>query len=191
MENENKNNYTKRPLWQWVIIYIVAGAVIYALIYYIFILNKESNDLPLTQDNNQISPGELENGVVEGEKALDLSGSGLNKIPDSVFDQTDLEELDVSDNNLTGAIQAEIRKLSNLRVLIASNNLMTGVPAEIGQLQKLEILDLSNNKLTGLPNELGNLKNLEMLDLSGNDYSEADLNYIRSKLPSSTTIITD
>lgn len=29
--------YGKRPLWQWVLIYIVAAAVVYGLIYYLFI----------------------------------------------------------------------------------------------------------------------------------------------------------
>jgi len=129
------------------------------------------------------------NGIVAQNKTLDLSNKGLEKIPDYVFNQTNLEELDVSDNKLTDAIQSQIGQLYNLKILNASNNLMTGVPAEVGQLQKLEILDLSNNRLTGLPNELGNLINLKTLNLSGNQYSQQDLNYIRVKLPSTTQII--
>jgi Leucine-rich repeat (LRR) protein len=127
--------------------------------------------------------------IVSTNKVLNLSNQGLKNIPSNVFNQTSLEELNISYNLLTGAIQAEIRHLTNLKVLNASNNLMTGVPAEIGQLQKLEILDLSNNKLTGLPNELGNLKNLKTFDLSGNQYSQQDLDYIRGKLPSTVNII--
>lgn len=120
---------------------------------------------------------------------LDLSNQNLQKVPDSVFGKTNLEELNVSNNQLTGALQSEIRKLQNLRVLNASNNRMTGVPAEIGQLQNLEVLDLSNNSLTGLPNELGNLKNLKTFNISGNNYSDTDLNGIIEKLPSTVTII--
>jgi Leucine-rich repeat (LRR) protein len=120
---------------------------------------------------------------------LDLSNQNLTKIPDSVFNQTNLESLNVSGNQITGAIQAEIKNLKNLRVLNASNNLMTGVPAEIGQLQNLEILDLSNNQLTGLPYELGNLKNLKTLNISGNNYSAADLKTIQEKLPTGANII--
>ncbi len=120
---------------------------------------------------------------------LNLSNQNLQKVPDSVFGKTNLEELNVSNNKLTGALQGEIRKLQNLRVLNASNNQMTGVPAEIGQLENLEVLDLSNNNLTGLPNELGNLKNLKVLNISGNNYSEADLNGIIEKLPSGMTIV--
>ncbi len=123
------------------------------------------------------------------EYTLDLSNQNLTKVPDNVFNNTNLEALNISNNKITGALQGEIRKLQNLRVLDASNNLMTGVPAEIGQLQNLEVLDLSYNKLTGLPNELGNLKNLKTLNISGNNYSEADLNGIIKKLPSTVTII--
>jgi hypothetical protein len=43
----NKSNYGKRPLWQWILIYLVIGGIIYALIYYFFLGNK----------NNEYSPG--------------------------------------------------------------------------------------------------------------------------------------
>lgn len=120
---------------------------------------------------------------------LDLSNQGLTKVPDNVFSMTNLQELNISDNQITGAIQAEIGHLKNLKVLIASNNLMTGVPAEVGQLTNLQILDLSNNQLTGLPNELANLKNLKTFNISGNNYSVQDLNGIIQKLPASVNII--
>lgn len=120
---------------------------------------------------------------------IDLSNVNLSKIPEYVFKQTNIRELNVSGNNIKGSIQAEIRNLKELKVLNASNNLMTGVPAEIGQLTKLEVLDLSKNMITGLPNELGNLKNLKTLNLSGNLYSKQDLDYIRGKLSPSVNII--
>ena len=120
---------------------------------------------------------------------LDLSDQNLEKIPEYVFNKTNLEELDVSNNRLTGAIQAEIRHLQNLKVLNASNNKMTGVPAEIGQLRNLRVLDVSNNQLTGLPYELGNLKNLKTLNISENNYSELDLGIIQEKLPGEVDII--
>lgn len=120
---------------------------------------------------------------------LNLSGQGLSKLPSYVLSVTFLEELDISNNNLAGALPAEIRFLKKLRILKADNNLMTGVPAEIGQLENLQVLDLSNNRLTGLPNELGNLKKLKVLNLSGNDYSEQDLNVIRQGLSSDVEII--
>lgn len=120
---------------------------------------------------------------------LDLSHKQLKSVPEDVFKQTKLAELDISDNQLTGAIRSQIGQLANLRVLDASNNQMTGVPAEIGQLANLEILNLSNNQLTGLPYELGNLKKLKILNLSGNAYSEADLEVIKKGLPANVEII--
>ncbi|HAM88782.1 MAG: Leucine-rich repeat-containing protein 40 [Candidatus Falkowbacteria bacterium GW2011_GWC2_38_22] len=127
--------------------------------------------------------------AIQTDNVLNLSQKNLTKIDMSVFDKTDLVELDISNNQLIGALPSQIGKLKNLKVLKAGNNQMTGVPAEIGQLNNLEILDLSNNQLTGLPNELANLKNLKTLNLSGNQYSEQDLNIIRNSLPNVNYIL--
>lgn len=117
------------------------------------------------------------------------SGQNLTKMPSDILRMENLQQLDLSNNNLTGALPAEIRHLQNLQVLNISNNKMTGLPAELGQLSKLRVLNVSNNQLTGIPHELGNLQNLEILDFSGNDISEQDLQIIRSRLPKSTHII--
>lgn len=122
---------------------------------------------------------------------LDLSNQNLSKAPEYIFDKTNAEELDLSNNNIEGSLQAEIRHLQNLKVLNLSNNKFSGVPAEVGQLSKLEILNLSNNKITGLPYELGNLSNIKMLDLTGNNYSKQDLTIIKDKLPKTTIIKVD
>jgi hypothetical protein len=34
--------YGKRPVWQWVLIYVVAAVIIYGLIYLVFIRNGSS-----------------------------------------------------------------------------------------------------------------------------------------------------
>lgn len=127
--------------------------------------------------------------TVPSGKKLDLSNQGLTKVPDEVFNQTDLEELDISHNRIGNALQSQIGQLSKLKILRANDNLMTGVPAEVGKLSKLEILDLSNNQLTGLPNELGNLSKLKELNLSGNNYSAQDLATILKTLPATVRII--
>lgn len=122
---------------------------------------------------------------------LDLSGQGLTKAPNDVFVKTNIDELNLSNNKITGSLQAEVRNLTNLKVLNLSNNMFSGVPAEIGQLSKLEVLNLSNNLITGLPLELGNLKNLKVLDLRGNAYSSFDLEIIKKTLSSGVTILVD
>lgn len=129
--------------------------------------------------------------VIAINKTLDLSGQGLTNTPSYVFDKTSIQELNLSNNKLDGALQAEVRHLKNLKILNLSNNQFTGVPAEIGQLQNLQILDLSNNDLTGLPYELGNLSNLKILNLKGNNYSSLDLNIIKESLSNTVDIQVD
>jgi Leucine-rich repeat (LRR) protein len=119
---------------------------------------------------------------------VDRSGQGLSRFPSELLERTDIEELDISNNQMTGALPAEIGQLSKLRVLDASDNAFTGIPAEIGQLSQLEVLDFSNNQLTGLPHELGNLKELKELDLSGNDVSAFDLEIILRSLSPDLTL---
>ncbi|MCX6745621.1 MAG: leucine-rich repeat domain-containing protein [Candidatus Parcubacteria bacterium] len=138
---------------------------------------------------NTNTPAVNEAPTIPATNKLDLSNQNLTKVPDYVFNLTNLQELNLSNNKLTGAIQSQIGQLKKLKVLNASNNLMTGIPAEVGQLTNLQILDLSNNQLTGLPNELGNLKNLQTFNISGNNYSTQDLNGIMQKLPASVSII--
>lgn len=121
-------------------------------------------------------------------KTLDLSNRKLEKIPSEVFAMKDLENLNLSGNKLSGAPQAEIRNLKNLRVLDLHDNALTGLPAELGQLANLVELNVSNNALTGLPLELGNLTQLQLLDVSGNDYSTIDLDQITKKLPNTRIV---
>ena len=77
--------------------------------------------------------------------------------------QLNLEQL-----GLTGAVPAEIGRLSALTYLNFSINQLTSVPAEIGQLAALEQLYLSENQVTSLPAEMGQLTSLEWLSLSEN-----------------------
>ena len=115
-------------------------------------------------------------------------------MPVTVYDgisvSANTTELDLSDRGLTGSLKAEVRELTQLRVLDLSGNDFTGLPAEVGQLSQLEILNLSGNPLTGLPLELGNLQNLQVLDLSDTKYSEIDLKQIKAALPDTVEIKT-
>lgn len=119
---------------------------------------------------------------------LNLSNDNLTELPKYVLEMTQLVELNLSYNQLTGALPSQIRSLKNLQKLDLSYNEMSGIPAEIGELTQLRTLNLSNNNFTGLPNELGNLSNLEVLILTGNNYSEQDLQVIQNKLPTLNVI---
>jgi Leucine-rich repeat (LRR) protein len=139
------------------------------------------------KDNNQTSTtnsisNSTDSSQASSGKTADYSGKGLTEFPKQVLKDNSITKLDISNNNLTGAIPAEIHDLANLEILDLSDNQMTGIPAEVGQLRKLKILDYSNNQITGLPLELGNLTQLQVLDLSGNNVSQQDIAKIRAKL---------
>lgn len=42
-DNKPTKGYGKRPMWQWVIIYVIVAAVVYTLIYFIFIHKSGSS----------------------------------------------------------------------------------------------------------------------------------------------------
>ena len=72
---------------------------------------------------------------------------------------------------MTGEIPAELGSLTNLERLDLSDNQLSGVPAELGNLSNLKSLDLSHNRLTEIPGELGSLSNLTRFYLQGNQLS--------------------
>jgi Leucine-rich repeat (LRR) protein len=78
--------------------------------------------------------------------------------------------VDLSYNNLTGAIPRELFALQNLtKLLLLSNELSGPIPPEIGNCTNLYRLRLNDNRLSGtIPAEIGNLKNLNFLDLGNN-----------------------
>ena len=98
-----------------------------------------------------------------------LTGS----IPPEIGDLSNLQSLSLHRNQLSGDIQSELGNLANLQAIILEFNQLTGtIPTELGNLANLINLDLQGNQLTGnIPAELGNLINLEALDLRQNQLS--------------------
>ena len=130
-------------------------------------------------------------GGAQSPTVLALSNGGMTTVSPDIFTRTELTSLDLSHNQLSGALPGEVRHLSHLKTLDLSYNTFTGVPAEVGQLSELTSLNLSHNPITGLPLELGNLAHLTILNLVGTQYSKADLEQIRKKLPQTTVVITE
>jgi Leucine-rich repeat (LRR) protein len=161
-----------RKIIVWVVLIAMAGMLVPS---WYFMFYGPSSPAP----TNSAAPISF----IGSKEYQNLSGQGLTLFPQQVLRQVNLEELDLSDNNLTGAFPAEIRGLTKLKVLRAGNNQLTGIPAEIGQLSRLEILDFSFNQITGLPLEIVNLKNLKVINLRGNNVSSQDLEAIMAGLP--------
>ncbi len=162
---------------------------------------EQKNRVEEMNDEMSARPGEVVNysgkeltsigrDILSRKKAtkLVLSNNLLKSLPSEIGQLTEIEELYLDYNMLTGALPAEIRQMTKLKKLSASNNNLTGIPAEIGQLQELEEVDFSNNNLDTFPNEIGNLKNLKVLNIKGNKYSQDAVSKLRAILPSTNII---
>lgn len=166
--------------------------------YFVFAadISTNSNQTTPTPTNATQSPTAAETTqsaapTASSGKTIDLSNKSLTEVPKNILDDNSVTTFNVSDNKLTGSLPGEIRKLTNLEVLLASDNTLTGVPAEIGQLSKLKIVNFANNNLSGLPQELGKLQNLQTLDLRGNpNISQNDIGIIQKQIPNAS-ILTD
>ena len=105
---------------------------------------------------------------------LRLSNNGLSgTIPPELGNLTLLEILYLGSNELSGTIPSELGNLTLLRALyLGSNELSGAIPPELGNLTLLEYLYLNENELSGtIPPELGNLSSLEELHVSDNQLS--------------------
>ncbi|KAL6138445.1 hypothetical protein ACLB2K_063728 [Fragaria x ananassa] len=84
-------------------------------------------------------------------KQLYLAGNDLSgEIPPEFFSLRHLLRLDLSDNNIRGAVPNRFSRLSRLLTLRLQNNLLSGkIPDISGSLANLKELNLTNNELYG------------------------------------------
>lgn len=95
----------------------------------------------------------------------------LEKIPDEVLENYELEHLSLRYNNIQ-EIPEELFNLTKLRILGLSENKIKKIPKGISKLKNLEQLYLGNNQLSEIPNEIFELKNLKILGITGNNYTK-------------------
>ncbi len=49
MADSSKSGYSKRPLWQWIVLYLIIGAVLYGALYYFVFAKKGGTGYGSTQ----------------------------------------------------------------------------------------------------------------------------------------------
>ncbi|XP_059656328.1 leucine-rich repeat receptor-like serine/threonine-protein kinase BAM3 [Cornus florida] len=110
----------------------------------------------------QLSLLELQNNYLTGRIAEQTS-----KLPSK------LNQLNLSNNRLSGHLPTSIGNFSELKILLLSGNRFTGtIPSDIARLRSILKLDMSRNNFSGLiPPEIGNCLTLTYLDMSQNQLS--------------------
>lgn len=144
-------------------------------------------------------PEDIEN--FETTKRLKLSWNDIRgRIPKGLRGMTAIQELDISGNNLTGELDAEVfASLKHIVIMnLSSNNLSGGLPNCFADMKFLREIDVSNNLFTGglphsisktgatleilkvqknklkgeFPSWISSLKELTILNLSNNAFGE-------------------
>ncbi|WCJ44597.1 receptor like protein 9 [Euphorbia peplus] len=127
-------------------------------------------------------------GTMTSLKTLSLGECGLiGDIPPSqgLCLLKHLQELDMTNNDLTGNLPCCLGNLTSLESLVLSYNQLSGnLPQFVASWAALRVLDLSSNHFSGnLPLSLANWTSLRKLDLSRNQFSgKMSLSHFQSLL---------
>ncbi|GAB4841224.1 hypothetical protein Ancab_039683 [Ancistrocladus abbreviatus] len=135
----------------------------------LFVKQKELNVLRLSDVDLIFHTAALNNATFPHFVDLLLAGCNLNQFPKFLHNQTSLEFLELSNNQIEGPLF--VPPSSNLLAYALSNNALSGeIPTSICNATSLNMLYLEQNTLTGkIPQCLWNLSNsLAMLSLSHN-----------------------
>lgn len=107
--------------------------------------------------------------TLEGRRRLTLTNMGLTVFPKCLLKLNNVDELDLSRNQIE-KLPNDIGNILSLKWLDLHSNRLECVPETIGQLANLTYLNLSNNCINAasLPTTLGSLTNLKILNVGMN-----------------------
>jgi internalin A len=117
--------------------------------------------------NADLAAARIQAALREGATtSISLRGLRLtdHELPDALADLTNLSDLDLSENHLSGVPEVVLR-LTNLRSLTLTFNQITALPNGISELSALHTLDLRGNRLTQFPGAFRRLQSLRRLTI--------------------------
>lgn len=62
-EGQKEHTYSKKPMWQWVVLYLVIGAIIYGVIYYFLAGDKGGYTNPTNETYNNTPTSNVTGGI--------------------------------------------------------------------------------------------------------------------------------
>ncbi|KAL5557856.1 hypothetical protein UlMin_034067 [Ulmus minor] len=127
------------------------------------LLNRLVNLTMVNSNLTGVIPEEM--GNLTSLKFVNISFNGfVGRFPREILlGWTELEVLDIYDNNFTGFLPIEVVSLKKLKHLHLGGNYFTGtIPVSYSEIESLEFLGLNGNSLSGkIPASLAKLKNLK------------------------------
>ncbi len=114
-------------------------------------------------------------------RSLQLSWSkfSFDPFPELIYAFSNLEEIDLTGNNLRSLPPSFFNAFPKLQTLKLSNNFLDEIPSTISNFENLKVLEIRTNKIKQLPLSIAHLKHLEKLDLSGNRLPYLTANFDR------------
>ncbi|XP_078687163.1 uncharacterized protein LOC144919561 [Branchiostoma floridae x Branchiostoma belcheri] len=109
-------------------------------------------------EEQSLTPRQNDDGLLE----LDLSGRNMSSMPNKVFQQNDIQVLNLQRNSIK-VIPTDIGMLFQLRHLDISCNKLSHLPDSISSLSNLEELNISENKIHEFPKGMKNMQALKLL----------------------------
>lgn len=108
---------------------------------------------------------------------LNLYGCAFTDIPKELVSFTNLEELDLTGNDMSKADLSSLKNIKTLKSLNLTECNLSKFPLAVTYLPKLETLNLWNNKINIIPDELYSITTLKDLTIGNNN-----LNYLSPKI---------
>lgn len=137
-----------------------------------FIKNPAQKNLDLSRLNLYSLPDIFDCAKMTCElECLNLSKNQLQDFPYSFSKLRNLNNLDLSFNQIRSLPIEKMQNLKNLEKLNLTSNQIQSIPKAITGICKLKVLELSKNRIQSLPDSFAGLVDLSELYLTGNLFS--------------------